>query len=124
LGIINFGYLFGQKLSLNQAVREGTRMAVVPGQDNGDSVNSTAEIQQLVRDSTGGLVTTSNVTVVVKKDSSGATITAGCGSTGMSVGDQLRVEATYPATSLVRLPLPGFPSTFNLKSTAVYRCEW
>ena len=29
LGIINFGYLFGQQLSLNQAVREGARAAVV-----------------------------------------------------------------------------------------------
>lgn len=113
VGIINFGVLFGQKLSLNQAVREGARMAVVPGVDNGASVNSQPEIQTLVRSSTGGLVDQGTVTV-------GVSAGQGCGS--LDVGDQLTVTATYPADLLVPMPIPGFPLT--LSSSSVYRCEW
>ena len=122
VGIINFGWLLGQKLSLNQAVREGARMAVVPGTDNGASVNTTLKIQELVRGSTGGLVNTSNVSVVVKEQGSGA-IPNGCASNGMDVGDQLQVVATLSPTSVLILGfVPGLPNSFT--STAVYRCEF
>lgn len=126
VGIINFGWLLGQKLSLNQAVREGARMAVVPGTDNGASVDTTTKIQNLVRASTGGLVNTNNVTVAVKRQANGANIANGCATTGtneMNVGDQLRVEATLNPTSVLILGfVPGLPNTFT--STAVYRCEF
>jgi hypothetical protein len=122
LGIINFGYLFGQKLALNQAVREGARMAVVPGTDNGASVDTTdPEIRDLVRGSTGSLLNPNQVTVVVKDQATLSTITDGC--KGLAVGEQLRVEASYPARLLIVMPIP-FPSTFTLQSNAVFRCEW
>lgn len=116
LGIINFGYLFGQKLSLNQAVREGARMAVVPGTNNGANVDSTGEIQTIVRNSTGGLVTKANVAVTLSPQNTGCK--------AMDVGQPLTVRATYPAPLLVPLPVPGVPTSFTLNSEAVFRCEW
>lgn len=113
VGVINFGYLFGQKLSLNQAVREGARMAVVPGTDNGASVDSQGEIQAIVRNSTGGLVTAGGVAV---------SLSSGNGCRGLAVGDQLTVTANYNAPLLVPMPIPGFPRP--LSAQAVYRCEW
>jgi hypothetical protein len=122
LGIVNFGYLFGQKLALNQAVREGARMAVVPGTNNGADVNTTAKIQSKVQGGTGGLIP-GTVNVVVKKEGGGV-VTQGCKSTGIKVGDQLRVEATYTTSGIIKMPLPVIPNTVTLRSTAVYRCEW
>ena len=113
LGVINFGYLYGQKLSLNQAVREGARMAVVPGTDNGASVDSQGEIQTIVRNSTGGLVDPTAVAV---------TLSAGSGCGGLTVGDPLTVSASYTAQLLVPLPVPGVPRPVTAQS--VYRCEW
>lgn len=130
LGIVNFGYLFGQKLSLNQAVREGARMAVVPGTNNGTDVDTTAEIRSKVQGGTGGLIP-GTVSVVVKNqalfdpnDPTKGVVTQGCKSAGMKVGDQLRVEATYLTGGIITMPLPVLPNTVTLKSAAVYRCEW
>lgn len=120
LGIINFGFLFGQKLSLNQAVREGARQAVVPGTNNGEDVNELTEIQDVVRGSLGGLVPSGQVTVVAKNG--GTATPTGC--KAIAVGDSLTLEAAYSAKLLVPMPVPGFPKTFALKSTSVFRCEW
>ena len=120
LGIINFGYLFGQKLALNQAVREGARQSVVPGTNNGEDVDTLDEIQAVVRGSLGGLVPGDQVTVTAK---AGGTVTpTGC--KAIDVGDALTLEAAYSAKVLVPMPLPGLPSTFDLKSESVFRCEW
>jgi Flp pilus assembly protein TadG len=115
LGILNAGHLFGQKLALNQAVREGARMAAVPGTNNGASVDSVGEIQALVRTNTGGLVDATRVNV---------TLSASTGCRNLTVGQQLRVTAAYDAPPLVPMPIPGFPASFGLTGTAVYRCEW
>jgi Flp pilus assembly protein TadG len=126
IGIINFGYLFGQKLSLNQAVREGARQAVVPNTNEGADVNSLGEIRDVVLGSTGGLVTTSQVAVTVggvaAPSTNGYSTAGGC--EVLDVGDPLTVRATYQAPVLMPMPFPGFPSSFTLNSEAVFRCEW
>jgi Flp pilus assembly protein TadG len=118
-GIVNFGYLFGQKLSLNQAVREGARMAVVPGGPRSGpagSINEFNYVRDQVRGSTGGLISnTGSVTV---------TLSASEGCETLDVGDQLTVTATYPAATIFPQFLPGVPNPVNLTSKAVYRCEW
>lgn len=121
LGIINFGYGFGQQLALNQAVREGARQAVVPGTNNGADVDELTEIQGVVRGSLGGLVPPAEVSVTAQ-DSSGTATPTGCDE--IDVGDELVLEASYPAKLLVPMPIPGFSSTFTLTSEAVFRCEW
>lgn len=122
LGIINFGYLFGQKLALNQAVREGARQAVVPGTNNGADVDTITEVQDVVRGSLGGLVPSADVDVTAENDA-GVDTPTGCAA--IDVGDELTVVAAYPdAKVLVPMPIPGFPNTFALTSESVFRCEW
>jgi Flp pilus assembly protein TadG len=124
LGIINFGYLFGQKLALNQAVREGARMAVVPTSGNPAPPDTDTEVASFVRAATGGLLVASNVVVTVQKEAATPTPAAqGCATTGVGVGDQLRVSASYAARPLVTYLFP-IPGTFTLTSSAVFRCEW
>lgn len=125
MGILNFGYLFGQKLDLNQAARDGARQSVVPGNNNGADVDTYGEIQGMVRASVGGLVTAGQVDVKVDN----VAVTAGnSGSNGgcktSDVGEPLTVEATYQAHNLVPWFLPGLPNTYSLTSKAVFRCEW
>lgn len=120
LGIINFGYLFGQKLALNQAVREGARQAVVPGTNNGADVDTLTEIEDVVQGSLGGLVPGDQVTVTAYEG--GTSTPTGC--KAIAVGDELTLEAAYSAKVLVPMPLPGFPNTFALESESVFRCEW
>lgn len=124
-GIINFGYLYGQKLSLNQAAREGARLAVVDGGTTppGDAVNTLGEIEDIVNNS-HGLVPQGEIEVRLLKDSDGTAVetdgTAGCGS--IDVGDQLRLEANYDATPLITLPFLN--GVLEMESVAVFRCEW
>lgn len=123
LGIINFGYVFGQKLSLNQAVREGARLAVVSA-----SADST-DIAGYVRDATGGLIPSPDPNVAVASDVQSPEPSGSFTSTGSQdcedyslLGGQLRVRATFQSTWLI--PIPYLPiSAPNLTSEAVFRCE-
>ena len=133
LGIINFGYLFGQQLALNQAVREGARMAVVPtGSPAGSSVDELGEIRLFVRNSTGGLVDKDRVEVTVGPTlvtDGNAAGEGGCpqlktGTPARSVGQPLTIKAAYEARLLVPTFIPGLNGPFNLTSEAVFRCEW
>ena len=36
----------------------------------------------------------------------------------------LTVTATFPATFLAPMPVPGIPSSYDLSAEAVFRCEW
>lgn len=124
MGILNFGYLFGQKLDLNQAARDGARQAVVPGNDNGAGVDTYDGIRDQVRASVGGLVTADQVDVKVDGVAVSGNETSSAGCKTSDVGEPLTVEATYQAHNLVPWFLPGLPNTYNLTSKAVFRCEW
>ncbi len=125
LGIINFGYVFGQKLALNQAVREGARNAVVS-----TSADESA-VETFVRDSTGGLIgDPTDVAVATALQSGGAGSFGGFTRNGeacvdytdaQGLGGQLEVTATYQSAWLV--PLPLSLSAPLLTSEAVFRCE-
>jgi len=109
LGIINFGYLFGQQLSLNQAVREGARAAVVVDGLQGVTV------EEKVQDALGGMIPKTAVTA--SSDTDCATTTG--------VGQTLTVSAEAKDTKLlVPMPIPGFPASFDLSAEAVFRCEF
>lgn len=120
LGIINFGYVFGQQLSLNQAVREGARKAVV--NKSADSASITTDVQN----ATGGLISPKTAVTVVSRIQDSATATGPFSATGVCddydrIGGQLEVVATYPASWLV--PLPLSISAPGLRAEAVFRCE-
>jgi Flp pilus assembly protein TadG len=110
MGIINFGYVFGQKLALNQAVREGARAAVVP-----DGLASGVTVQDKVAGAAGGMLPGGAIAT---------TVSTNCATTA-GVGQPLKVVATADNTALlVPMPIPGFPTTVNLSAEAVFRCEF
>jgi Flp pilus assembly protein TadG len=110
-GIINFGALFGQQLSLNHAVREGARAAVVAGTGQDEDVLT------LVQGAVSGIAMDDEDVFLSPE-------TASNQCAGNGGGDDLVVEARYPATPLVPIPVPGVPDSITLSATAVFRCEW
>jgi Flp pilus assembly protein TadG len=134
-GIINFGVLFSQQLTLNNAVREGARGTVVKG-----TSLTCKQVRTAVSGALSGLAMTPG-SVLVKTTTvtpAGAT-SSPCGTTalapagtssqdaivpctGTADGDTVTVEGTY--TAKVMAPLPPFPSSLTLTAKAVYRCEF
>jgi Flp pilus assembly protein TadG len=138
-GIINFGFLFSQQLTLNNGVREGDRRAVV----SGPAAPRTCDgIIASVQNQLSGLaMNSSNVRVKVTQD--GWTNTESCGTsfvsttfgstatnvpcvgsfdTATNAGRSLIVEAQYVAA--IPVAFPPFPTTLTLSSKAVFRCEF
>lgn len=137
-GIINFGVLFSQQLTLNNGVREGARRAVVA---DPAAPRTCDQIISSVRNQLSGLaLEPSQVQIKVTQD--GWTDTNGCGTSfvtsnfGVRGGNvpctnsysstsrsgSLIVEALY--VSDIPVSVPPFPTTLSLSSKAVYRCEF
>jgi len=110
-GIIDAGYLFGQKLALNQAVREGARNAVVQS-------SSGKNVTTLVRDAAGSSLISSPENIVVTGPASGPL--PSCST--VKYGNDLTVEAAYATSGLINF-IPGF-SDVDLDAQATFRCEW
>ena len=129
-GIINFGVVFSQQLTLNNAVREGARKAVV----NEPGTSRTCQgITESVRNETSGLALDSgNIVVTVTAD--GFTSEEPCDGTPGHVPclgsyddatkstGSLVVEARF--NSVILVSFPPFPKAIDLSSKAVYRCEF
>jgi Flp pilus assembly protein TadG len=137
-GIINFGILFSQQLTLNNGVREGDRRAVV---SDPAAPRTCDGIIAGVKNQLAGLAMNSS-NVQVKVTQNGWTNTQSCGtsfvttsfgSTAANVpcvgsfdeataGRSLVVEAQYVAP--IPVAFPPFPRTLTLSSKAVFRCEF
>jgi Flp pilus assembly protein TadG len=139
-GIINFGFLFSQQLTLNNGVREGARRAVV----NDPSAPRTCDgIIASIKNQLSGLgLNASSVQVKVTQD--GFVNEYACGTTFQSTtfapnannvpckgsldttngqgARSLIVEVQYNST--IPVAFPPFPTTLTLSSKAVYRCEF
>lgn len=113
LGIINFAYLFGQKLAINQAVREGARAAVVVGSGAGSTPLA------LVQDAANGSLISNTSTITSSAPTAG--YVAACD--GTTVGKNLQIRVQYPTSLLVSMYIP-FTQNFTLNGEAVFRCEW
>jgi Flp pilus assembly protein TadG len=137
-GIITFGIIFSQQLTLNNAAREGARKAIV----NEVSASRTCDgIRRSVQDAIAGIgMTATNVQVKITQDgwsdgnacgntfvssfTGAAAARIPCrGSYNVSTGSRdLIVEARY--VSSLPAAFPPLPRTITLTSKAVYRCEF
>jgi Flp pilus assembly protein TadG len=135
-GLINFGVLFSQQLTINQAVREGARRGVVYGDVSARSCNG---IMQSVQNGISGLAI-NGANAQVKITTSGFTSSSGCGSAYHSTNwstntpclgsfnattgnsGSLVVETRYVST--IPVSFPPFPTSMTLNSKAVFRCEY
>ena len=133
-GLINFGFLFSQQLTINQVVREGARRGVVYGDDTTRTCHG---ILDGVQKGVSGLGI-SQTDVAVKISTDGFASSSGCGTnwnksnlstntpclgsfTG-GVSGSLVVEAQYVST--IPISFPPFPTSMTLGSKAVFRCEF
>lgn len=134
-GIIAFGFVFSQQISLNNAARDAARLAVVQPL----VVANTLTCQQIADRARNGMNTAigvgagnlNTVTVAVKRDATdvcsmasgsstatNATVTPCTGGTTVS---NLTVTTTFQSTTPVPLPII---SNINLKSSGVFACEY
>jgi Flp pilus assembly protein TadG len=131
-GVINFGFLFSEQLSLNNSVRQGARAAVVAGSGTTcagvvTSVRSGAfaagqntaniDVTTLRSDGSNPCGTTANSTSTTKP-------CTGSFDTATSQSDSIEVTATFNAKMLLPMPIPGFKNAFKLTAKGVYQCEF
>ena len=123
-GIIAFGILFAQQLSLGNGARQGARFGVVPN-------NTCLDIKSQVQ--SGSQTIGMKAADIAVKVSRGTTEVAStdlnCSSNptkvpcqGSTSGDKLFIYATYP--SKVTVPLVPVSKTMNLQAIGVFRCEF
>ena len=129
-GIIQFGIIFAQQLSLSNGARQGARLGVVNKTMCGDIVS---QVQQSA-DTIG--LTASNVSVQVelvdgattttKCAYSTSTATTGSGATQPCLGSSgsARLVVTAKFTSSLVIPLVTSLNTLDLVGKGVYRCEY
>ncbi|MGB8651530.1 MAG: TadE/TadG family type IV pilus assembly protein [Mycobacteriales bacterium] len=127
-GIIQFGIVFAQQLSLSNGARQGSRVGVVNKTTCGAIVS---EVQESA--STIGMDSTAVSVLVQLKD--GATTTTPCGSayttattgTGqpcLGSGTTARLVVTAKFTSSLVIPLVTSIGNLDLNGKGVYRCEY
>ena len=138
-GIINFGIVFSQQLTINNGVREGARRAVV---GDTQAPRSCDAIIASVRNQLSGLgLRPADVQIKVSQDGFSSTNSCGNAFVSSSFGGNaahipckgsynnttnnsgsLVVEARYVST--IPVSFPPFPTSLTLTSKAVYRCEF
>ena len=123
-GIMSFGILFAQTLSLNNAARQGARYGAVGSRTCDQLITETKASSGTIN------LNPTNVTVKVLRGTSLATATeaaAGCSTpstlpcTGSSPGDNIYVKASYSSKMLIPL---FFINTFTVGGTGGFRCEY
>lgn len=128
-GIISFGILFAQQLSLGNGARQGARLGVV-------AQNSCSDIAREARSGSQTIgMNADDVRVIVKVGPNEGSLTSKCdvaaGSPGSSTtipclsatdNNKLFVYTVYP--SEVTVPLVPIKKTMILESVGVFRCEF
>jgi len=109
LGIIEFGFLFGEYNELRHAVREGARYAAVSEPDlNGDAVIDETDVVKKICDSLG--LGAPTVDIVLSQ-------------TGTAIGDVATVQVTLDTESLSGAPLISTFLPDELDNIATFRLE-
>jgi Flp pilus assembly protein TadG len=122
-GIIAFGTIYTQKLSLGNSARQAARIGVVSGQ-------TCDQIKTHARDAARGTLNmdTSAVTVAVKRGATEATATDPCSTSavkpceGSASNDQIFVTATYESSLII--PLAVVDNAVTVAGKGVFRCEF
>jgi Flp pilus assembly protein TadG len=145
-GVINFGIIFSQQSTMNNAVREGARRAVVNDPYNGATASANPRtcdgIIASVKNQLSGLAL-DPAAVQIRVTQDGWTNANSCGGgfqstsfggngarqpcigsfdSGTNTARSIVVETKY--VSDLALSVWPFPSSLTLTSKAVYRCEF
>lgn len=118
-GIINFGVVFAQNLSVSNAARQAARFGAVEGRTcsaiSSEAMTTVANEALAYSQLSAGAVT-------VTRGGSCAGATEACKDSGGS--DSVQVTVTYTAEFVAPWIIPGIPSTKTLTGKGEFRCEW
>jgi Flp pilus assembly protein TadG len=120
-GIVVYGMVFAQSLSLSNAARQAARSGVISG-------TTCDQITTLSHDAAGTMgMNGSAASVAITRGATAASAAAACGGGGstqpcksQAVGTNIYVTLTYSTSPIV--PFVPVPST--LTGAGVYRCEF
>lgn len=114
-GIINFGVVFAQQISLSNGARQGARYAVT----------DTTICSQITSEARAGAGT-----IGMSPADVGVSVSPGCGGSGKpcagsAYGSDVTVTTTFRSDWVIPLDLiPGFPSHVHLEGRGTFRCEF
>jgi Flp pilus assembly protein TadG len=118
LGVLDFGYLYSTKVTLQNAVRQGGRYAItggcITGSDGSCSQTRYNSIQQTVENASLGLLNISQISITCTDEGGGCPNGAG------GPGDIVTITVTYPYHFMTGPIGKFFPSksyTLNVSST-------
>jgi Flp pilus assembly protein TadG len=120
-GIISYGLVFAQSLSLSNSARQAARSGVIEG-------TTCTQITALAQDSADTLgMEGSDTTVTIRRGTSETTATTACGGGGSTQPCKTQPKGTNVYVSLVHttqsvfplIPIPG-----TVQGAGVYRCEF
>ena len=112
IGIVDFGAVMAQQLSLSNAARQGARFAVTDG-----PTCTTVETEARNAVATVGMSRTAPTFAMT-----GGGCPKPC--TGTARGTNITVTMSYTSSYIVPVPIPGFPRTINLRGEGQFRCEF
>jgi Flp pilus assembly protein TadG len=114
IGMVNFGVVLSQQLSLSNAARQAARYAVVDGP-------TCADVETQARDALGapGLTRTGPAFVLT-----GGGCPKPCAGSATRADQNVTVTLRYASTWVVPFPVPGFGSGMNLEGKGKFRCEF
>ena len=119
-GIIVYGMVFAQSLSLSNSARQAARSGVISG-------TTCAQITSLAHDAAGTIGMSGAATSVTINRGTSSPGTAACGGGGstqpcksQAVGTNIYVTLSYNTDPIV----PFIPVPSTLTGTGVYRCEF
>jgi Flp pilus assembly protein TadG len=115
-GIVNFGIVLAQELSLSNSARQAARFAVV---DVEGRVCGDIEAEARAASETIGMAAADPTYVL--DGATGPCERPCAGSTGST---DLTVTLSYRSDFVVPMPIPGFPSGVDIEGEGVFRCEY
>jgi len=114
IGMVNFGVVLSQQLSLSNAARQAARFAVVAGP-------TCTDVETQARNALGAPgMPASGPAIVIN----GGGCPTPCAGSAARVDQNVAVELNYTSTWVVPFPIPGFGSGINLQGRGTFRCEF
>lgn len=114
IGMVNFGAVLSQQLSLSNAARQAARFAVVDGP-------TCTDVETQARDALGapGMEPSAPAIVIT-----GGGCPKPCAGSAARADKNVTVELNYTSPWVVPFPIPGFGSGINLQGKGKFRCEF
>lgn len=114
IGMVNFGAVLSQQLSLGNAARQAARYAVVDGP-------TCTDVESQARGALGAPGMTSSAPTYAL---SGGSCPKPCTGSATRTDQNVTVTLSYNSQWIVPFPIPGLGTGINLQAKGKFRCEF